>query len=525
MINISGNLRRSAVLFADRIALRCGEESMTYAQLQVAVARLAHGLRALGIGAGDRVALSCPNVIAFPIAYYAILQVGAVVVPLNILLKSGEIAYHLADAGARAFLCFDGGPDLPMAVEGRTAFEQVPSCEQFVVIDGHLDNLDANASPPDRGLTLFSLMDDQPEHFDGVQIDANDTAVILYTSGTTGAPKGAELSHANLAMNCLACAALTRLDSSDVQLVALPLFHTFGQTVQMNATLACGGCLVLLPRFDAKTVLLAMAGQGVTVFCGVPTMYIALLQVPSPFAGGGFEVIARRLRVGISGGAPLPVAVLREFENRFGVIVLEGYGLSETSPVATFNHFDSQRLPGSVGQPIVGVEVAIVDASGAPVPAGVDGQIVVRGHNVMKRYYGRPAETSAAIVNGWFHTGDIGHRDTAGNFFVVDRMKDMIIRGGFNIYPRELEEVLMTHPAVAQVAVLGVAHAVHGEEVRALIVLRAGHATTAEEFVAWCRERMAAYKYPRIVDLVEALPMTATGKILKRALRAPAARD
>ena len=523
MINLSSNLKRSGALFANRIALRCGDESMSYAQLQVAVARLAHGLRTLGVGVGDRVALSCPNVIAFPVGYYAILQIGAVVVPLNILLRSGEIAYHLSDAGARVFLCFDGGAELATATEGRKAFDQVPSCEHFVLIDRRVDTGVAGAAPDATGPTLASLMHGKPDQFETAQTSGNDTAVILYTSGTTGTPKGAELSHSNVAMNCLACAALTRLDSNDVQLVALPLFHSFGQTVQMNATLACGGCVVLVPRFDAKSVLAAICEQGITVFCGVPTMYVALLQLPDPFAGTGTRQVAGSLRVGISGGAPLPVAVLRAFESRFGVVVLEGYGLSETSPVATFNHFDSQRVPGSVGQPIVGVEVAIVDDAGVAVPVNVDGQIVVRGHNVMKGYYGRPAETLAAIVAGWFHTGDIGHCDSAGNFFVVDRKKDMIIRGGFNIYPRELEEVLMTHPAVALVAVLGVPHAVHGEEVRAVIVLRTAQAASPEELVAWCRERMAAYKYPRIVDVVEALPMTASGKILKRALRSPGA--
>jgi long-chain acyl-CoA synthetase len=263
-----------------------------------------------------------------------------------------------------------------------------------------------------------------------------------------------------------------------------------------------------------------MARHGVTVFCGVPTMYIGLLHAEEAARSGLREKVAETLRLGVSGGAPMPVAVLRRFEDEFGVTILEGFGLSETSPVATFNHFDSERIPGSIGQPIIGVEVGIMDEAGRLLPADKDGEIVVRGHNVMKGYYRQPEASAAAIRDGWFHTGDIGRRDGNGNYFVVDRLKDMVIRGGFNVYPREIEEVLMTHPAVGLVAVIGVPHPVHGEEIKAVIVPRAGQQPEPDEIVAWCRERMAAYKYPRIVEVVASLPLTATGKILKRALRA-----
>ena len=352
------------------------------------------------------------------------------------------------------------------------------------------------------------------------QTDANDTALILYTSGTTGMPKGAELTHANVAMNTQICQGLTKQDSRDVQLVVLPLFHTFGQTVQMNSAIMCGASMVLLARFDPDAVLAAMQRHKVTIFAGVPTMYIGLLNLPGAAERHDLKSIAQCLRLGLSGGAAMPVEVIRQFEARFEVAILEGYGLSETSPVATFSYMDFDRIPGSVGQPVTGTEVRIVDDKDQPVPTGQDGEIVVRGHHVMKGYYKRPEATAEAIRNGWFHTGDIGRIDERGNVYIVDRLKDMIIRGGFNVYPRELEEVLMTHEAVAQVAVIGVPHETHGEEVKAVVVLKPGRQSTGDSIGAWCKERMVAYKYPRIVEIVDAMPMTATGKILKRALKA-----
>lgn len=515
MLNIASNLVRNARLFPDKIAVHAGAQSLTYAQLDAAANQLANGLRGLGIRPYDKVALSCPNLAYFPIAYYAILKAAAVVVPINILLKAPEIAYHLDDSDARVYLCFEGSAELPMGQEGWDAFNCTDACEHFFLMTAN----PAAPSPIEGSKTLVQLMHGQPSTGETAHTAPEDTAVILYTSGTTGTPKGAELSHSNLAMNTMCCVALTKLDSSDVQLIALPLFHTFGQTVQMNAVVATGAAMVLMVRFEPDAVFEAMARYGVTIFCGVPTMFIGLVNSPDAAEKQDLKAIASRLRLGVSGGAPMPVAVLRQFEKSFGVVILEGFGLSETSPVATFNHLDSERIPGSIGQAIVGVEVAIFNDSDEPVADGVDGEIVVRGHNVMKGYYKRPEATAQAIRNGWFHTGDIGRRDANGNFFVVDRIKDMVIRGGFNVYPREIEEVLMTHPALALVAVIGVPHPVHGEEIKAVVVLRPGHSLAPDELVDWCRERMAAFKYPRIVEIVDALPMTATGKILKRALR------
>ncbi len=503
-MNLASFLARSAAVFPEDLAVVCGSSALTWASVDAAANRLASGLRARGIVRGDRVVLACPNLPQFVIAYYAVLKLGAILVPINILLKASEIAYHLRDSGARAMFCFDGTADLPLGAEGRAAFAQVPECTLYVAIGRAQDGEES----------IESLSQDQPARLDTEDCKPDDTAVILYTSGTTGMPKGAELSHSNLMMNALASVAMTHLNSHDVSLVALPLFHSFGQSVQMNAVAASAGTMVLLPRFEAEAAMRAMTDHSVTVFCGVPTMYIALLNLD--WQGPDLAV---SLRLGVSGGAAMPVAVLRAFEERYGVVILEGYGLSETSPVATFNHFDTKRVPGSVGVAITGTEVGIMSEDGRLLGTDEVGEIVVRGHNVMKGYWRNPEASAHALRDGWFHTGDMGRRDADGNHYVVDRLKDMVIRGGFNVYPREIEEVLMTHPAVALVAVVGVPHDVHGEEVKAFVLPKPGIPVEAEGVVSWCRERMAAYKYPRIVELVDSLPMTATGKILKRELR------
>jgi long-chain acyl-CoA synthetase len=516
MINIAANLARNAALLPNKVAIHFGDRQFTYAQLDAAANQVANGLRGLGVAKGDTVLLSCPNVPYFPIAYYGILKLGAVAVPINILLKAPEVAYHLKDCGAKAFLCFEGTAELQTGREGLEGFRKAGTCDHFVMITADPTGPAAIAECTTLGL----LMKDQAPTCEPAQRDANDTAVILYTSGTTGTPKGAELTHANLAMNVQICEGLMKQDSRDVQLIVLPLFHTFGQIVQMNSVIAAGAAMVLLARFDPDAALKAMQEHKVTIFAGVPTMYIGILNVPGAAERYDLNSIAKSLRLGLSGGAAMPVEVMRQFEAKFEIAILEGYGLSETSPVATFSHLDFERIPGSVGQPVVGTEVRVVGENGAFLPAGKDGEIVVRGHNVMKGYYKRPEATAEAIREGWFHTGDIGHCDDKGNFYIVDRLKDMIIRGGFNVYPRELEEVMMAHEAIVQVAVIGVPHDTHGEEVKAVVVLRAGNEATPEGIMAWCKERMAAYKYPRVVEIVDAMPMTATGKILKRALKA-----
>ncbi len=515
MINFAANLSRNAALVPSKAAIYFADRQITYQELDAAASQVANGLAGLGIGKGDKVVLACPNLPYFPIAYYGILKLGAVAVPINVLLKAPEIAYHLKDSDAKAFLCFEGTPELPLGQEGWAGFEQAGTCEHFVMITAD----PAKPAPIPGRKTLGSLMKGQNAKCEIALTDANDTAVILYTSGTTGKPKGAELTHANLALNIYACQALMQQDGRDVQLITLPLFHTFGQIVQMNNVIMSGASMVLLPRFDPDLALAAMQRHKVTIFAGVPTMYIAILNLPGAAERHDLKAIASTLRIGVSGGAAMPVEVIHQFERKFEVIILEGYGLTETSPVATFSYMEFDRIPGSIGQPLTGVEVRVVDPEGRPLPDGESGEIVVRGHNIMKGYYKRPEATAEAIRDGWFHTGDIGRRDEKGNFYIVDRLKDMIIRGGFNVYPRELEEVLMAHEAIAQVAVIGVPHELHGEEVKAVLTLKPGKQATPDEIIAWCKDRMAAYKYPRIVQIVDAMPMTATGKILKRELK------
>ncbi len=516
MLNLAVALTDAARRTPDLEAILLGDARLTYAQIDGAASQVAGALVSLGVRPGDRVALSCPNLPFFPIAYFGILKSGAVVVPLNVLLKGREIAYHLTDSSARVHLCFEGTSELPMASEGHKGFGQVATCEHFVVITAD----PAAASPIPDVPTLASLMAGQPAAFDTVQTNADDTAVILYTSGTTGTPKGAELTHSNMVMNAKASADLFGFTGGDVLLTVLPLFHSFGQTVLQNAGFLAGTTLVLQPRFDAAATLGLMARHGVTLFAGVPTMYWALLATVDDSID--VESVTRRLRVAVSGGASLPLQVLRDFEARFDVPILEGYGLSETSPVASFNHRDRERKPGSIGQPIWGVEMRVVDETGVPLPTGEAGEVVVRGHNVMKGYYGRPEATAEAFRTGWFHTGDVGKADEDGFFYIVDRTKDMILRGGFNVYPREVEEVMMEHADVSLVAVVGIPHESLGEEVKAFVVPKPGAVVGEEQLVLWCKERMAAYKYPRVIDVRDSLPMTATGKILKKDLRAGA---
>jgi long-chain acyl-CoA synthetase len=343
--------------------------------------------------------------------------------------------------------------------------------------------------------------------------------VILYTSGTTGRPKGAELTHAGLVRNAeITARTLLKNHAGDVTMGCLPLFHVFGLTCGLNAAVAAAGTLTLLPRFDPARALEIIQRDEVTIFEGVPTMYAAMLHLPQ-----ADPAMAATLRVCVSGGASLPVEILRGFEEKFGCMILEGYGLSETSPVASFNHPDKVRKPGSIGTPIEGVEMRLVDDAGQTVPGGEIGEIAIRGHNVMKGYWNKPEATAEAIADGWFRTGDMARVDSDGYYYIVDRKKDLIIRGGYNVYPREIEEVLHEHPAVTEVAVIGIPHPDLGEEVGAAVALKPGASATPEELRAFARDRVAAYKYPRRVWLVDSLPKGPTGKILRREVKVPEA--
>ena len=537
-LNLAQMVEHHARLVPDRVAISCGGQPTTYRELNAWSNRIANGLVARGIEPGDHVALSCPNITHFPAVYFGILKAGAVVVPLNVLCKPPEIAYFLRDSDAVAYVCFEGTPELPMARMGHQAFTQVDGCKHFITVTvdpnsrGPIETSGSSGSSGSESeggevLTLSDLTRDQPVEFLSLPTRPDDTAVILYTSGTTGQPKGAELTHFNMFVN----AALShemflpaidpRPDARNVGLITLPLFHSTGQTAQMNANLFGGMTSILLPRFEPGAVLDTMAREHVNCWVGVPTMYWTLLQ----FAKANPDrvdvaTIASHLRLACSGGAPMPVEVMKQFEATFRVRVLEGYGLSETAPVACFNQFQRPSKPGTVGQPLMAVQVACVDDENRLVKVGERGEVVIRGHNIMKGYYKRPAETAEAMRGGWFHTGDIGILDDDGYLAIVDRKKDMILRGGFNVYPREIEEVLMTHPSVSLCAVIGVPDERLGEEVKAVVVCKPGAPIEADALIAWSKEQMAAYKYPRSIEFRDALPMSATGKILKRELRA-----
>jgi long-chain acyl-CoA synthetase len=403
---------------------------------------------------------------------------------------------------------------MPMGKYGREAFEACPECRHFYLISG-------NEFVP--GTEGASTLDDLTRGIgDGIETyptSAEDTAVIVYTSGTTGFAKGAELSHCNLFTNAMLSVDILRSCEDDVQLVVLPLFHIFGMTVMMNAGIYKGLHSILLPKFDAEESFRLIERHRISIFAGVPTMYWSMLDHSADrFDHSSF---AGRLRVCISGGASLPLELLKAFEERFRVPILEGYGMSEGAPVVTFNYMQTGRKPGSVGVPVWGVEVKLVDKSGAEVPPGEEGELLFRGPNVMKGYYKRAADTDIVLKDGWLHSGDLAVKDVDGFYYIVDRIKDMIIRGGMKVYPREVEEVLMQHPSVSIAAVIGTTHEKWGEEVKAFIVLKTGHSVAAESIIAWAKERMAAYKYPRLIEFIDKLPVSASGKILKRVLRLP----
>jgi long-chain acyl-CoA synthetase len=418
------------------------------------------------------------------------------VVPMNPLMQGREVRFYLSNTGATALIGSLGfaGP----ATDGA----QRAGAKLWLVDDAE----------------LARLTSDLPEYGEPVLRGASDTAVVLHTSGTTGTPKGGELTHGSLGSNRdVVVRRLLMLTEDDVVLACLPLFHVFGMTCAMNAAISAGAGLSLMARFDPAGAIERIRRDRVTVLEAVPTMYSALLSVADQFS---LEATAT-LRTCVSGGAALPVAVLNEFEKTFDAMILKGYGLSETSPAVTFNHPDAERRPGSIGTPIEGVQVRLVDPDGIEVAAGSPGELQVKGPNVMKGYWNLPDATGEAINDGWFATGDIAVADTDGDYYVVDRMKDLIIRGGYNVYPREVEEALHEHPAVAAVAVIGIPHDSLGEEVGAAVDLKAGASAELAELRQFVKGRVAAYKYPRRIWFVDSLLTGPTGKVLRREVKPP----
>jgi long-chain acyl-CoA synthetase len=495
-LNLGMILASSARDRTNHVVIRLNERAVTFRELDRAARGIATSLREKGVSPGQQVGLMVPNVPEFTMAYFGILYAGCTVVPLNVLLSGPEVSYHLKDSECRLLIAH------PLFADPATKGAEgvgVP----VVWAGGEIAGA-PNLSEMAEADPIAAIHASEP----------SDTAVILYTSGTTGKPKGAELTHSNLLLNCAAVVPrLFPIGPDDIALATLPLFHSFGQTCIQNATIAAGAGFTLLPRFGPEEAFEIMERDRVTIFAGVPTMYFALLNHPTKR-----EYDLSSLRFSLTGGAAMPVEVMKAFEEKYPVQILEGFGLSETSPVASFNMLDRPRSPGSIGYPVWGVEMQIVDDNDLPLPDGEAGEICIRGHNVMKGYWKRPDATKEALRGGWFHSGDIGVRDANGSYRIVDRKKDMIIRGGYNVYPREIEEVLYAHPAITEAAVIGVPNEKLGEEVKAVVVLGAGQTVSDKELIAYTKERLAAYKYPRVVEFTDTLPKGPTGKILKREL-------
>jgi long-chain acyl-CoA synthetase len=504
-MSVASILAETAHREPDNLALVFGDQEISYRQLWEETRGYAGALRSRGIGEGDAVALLIPNVPDFPRAYYAVLSLGAVVVPVHALLKAEEIEYVLRDSGARLLICA-----APLLAEGAkgAALAGIEALSVLVPDEMH-------------GALPFARLEDEARDARPIDTyvprDPFDTATILYTSGTTGKPKGAEGCHFSLVeqVNTLAAGALD-VTADDRILGCLPLFHTFGQTCVMNLGFRVGAAVVLVPKFDGATALALLNSKKCTVMTGVPTMYIALLEAAKT------NPERPPLRYGMSGGAAIPVAVIERMKEVYGIDVHEGYGLTETSPVASFNHRGKPTRVGTVGTPIWGVDVEIADAEIDDrielLARGELGEIVVRGHNLMKGYLNLPQANAEAVVDGWFRTGDLGTKSDDDYITIVDRKKDMIVRNGYNVYPREVEEVLSAHPAVAMCAVFGVSDETHGQEIMAVVTLMPESEASGEDLVAYAREHVAAYKFPRRVEVLDALPLGPSGKVLKREL-------
>jgi len=507
--NLAIMLRESATSHPDKPLMHINELSFSYAQTDEISGRIASSLLGLGLQRGDKVAVQLPNLPQFLFTYFGILKAGLVMVPLNPLLKAPEVAYHLADSDARVLVTFEMFADEAVKGAAQVANDTGVEVMTYVV------NMPGNDVRP-QGTKHYDELYFADDTRDIVPLSPDDTAVLLYTSGTTGKPKGAELTHFQLFMNCTTAGNLFGFEDDDIGLAVLPLFHVFGLSSVLNTSVRFGGTIVLVPRFEMEPVIDAIEKHRCTIFSGVPTMYFALLSMD----------LSKRdlssLRVGVSGGAAIPGETIKAIEERLpGFVVLEGYGLSESASTTTFNVSAEERKVLSIGKPIWGVEVTVVDENDKVLPPGEEhvGEIVIRGHNIMKGYYKNPEATEEAMRGGWFHTGDLGYADDDGFLFIVDRKKDLVIRGGYNVYPREIEEVLYAHPSIAEAAVIGKPDDKLGEEVVAVITVKPGADVTPEQVIAYCKERLAAYKYPREVRIVDALPMGPTGKILKKELR------
>ena len=511
-MNLAYTLESTARTRPDHVALKCGESSMTYRELNAAVNQVANGLLAEGITAGDRVAISCVSISPFVISYYAILKIGAITVPLNLLLKKDEIAEQLAGSGARVYMCFEGTEAAPLGAQGLAAFQMTRSCEKFYAIAARPDGL----SLLEGQRSWNELLAGQSPEFEAVRLTGDATCSITFTSGTTGVPKGTEHTHVTEWISAMAVRSEMDVRDTDILYCALPLFSLWRVAI-LHCTFLTGATAVIAPRFDPVEAWQTVAREKVSVFLGVGPMFYGMKMVMDK-APMDYDAIAGHWRMCMYGGMPFEHGLRRFFQERFDLAMRQGYGLTEVV-FAVLDDAPDDNVPNRLGRPIPGVQVRVVDEEMNDVPAGELGEIVARSPMMMKGYFQRDDWSHEAFRGGWFHTGDIGKWDADGNLYLEDRLKDMINRGSYKVYPAQLEQVLVQHPAVAQVAVVGVPDERLGEEIQACIVLKEDATCTEEEFVAWSRERVAAYAYPRRVKFVDALPLNPTGKVLKRVLR------
>ncbi|MBX9258928.1 long-chain fatty acid--CoA ligase [Desmonostoc muscorum CCALA 125] len=493
-MNIAQNLELACYLFPNKPALIFEEQCLTYKDLDEMVNRVANGLRSLGIRRRDRVVLFLPNIPEFVISYLGILKIGAVVVSINVMLKTDEVRYILNDCAAKAII----------TTEPQTEYIQeadLPELQHILIAEGRANN----------NISLTQLMAKFSPEARAVEMTHDAPASILYTSGTTGFPKGATLSHGNVIFNSYGANCCYRIQKSDRLLLFLPLSHCFGQNAIMNAGISACSTIILQRRFDPEQVLKTITTHQVTMLFGVPTVFIKLLNMDTS------NYNLKNIRYYFSAAAPMPLQVAENWYTKYGLVIHEGYGLTETSPFATYNHNLKYKL-GSVGTPIANVEMKIVDGDDNQVKIGELGEIVIKGSNVMLGYWNRPFETAEVLKNGWLHTGDIGRMDEDGFFYIVDRLKDMIVVSGFKVYPTEIENVIYQHPGVAEVAVYGVPDPLKNETVKANIIPKTGHTITEQQIIDFCYEKMAAYKVPRVINFVNSIPKNSTGKVLKRVL-------
>lgn len=512
-MNLVSQVYETSKLQPGKTAYHFMGKDTSYAEFDQSVSMFASALQDLGIKKGDHIALLLGNTPHFLISLYATMRIGATAIPINPIYSPDEISYILHNSDAKAVIALD--QLLPLVEKSATLF---PAIENYVVCEMSADIGERVAALSDKAKTkvkLFSkLIETGRPDLKPISVDENETAVILYTSGTTGRPKGAMLTYKNLYSNARDVGDYLGFSENDRVVATLPVFHVFALTVVVNAPLLKGATILLVPRFSPGDVFETIKEQQATIFAGVPTMYNFLYQYPE-----GNPADFSTIRVAISGGASLPVALLHNFEEKFNVKISEGYGLSEASPVTCFNPFDRERVPGSIGTNIINVVNKVVDEYGDEVPVGEVGELVVQGPNVMKGYYKMQEETAAAIRDGWLYTGDLARQDENGYFYIVDRKKDMIIVGGYNVYPREVEEVLFTHDDIVEAAVIGVPDSDFGEEVQAFVVLKKGAVADAEKLKAFCANRLAKYKVPKTIDFLDELPKNTTGKILRRSLK------